>query len=413
MNRRGVIYDAGATFSGYGWRFSTRPHFDPAVTRRELEIIRDDLHCNAVRIGATDLARLVAAAEDALALGLEVWLSPSLFEQSQQQTIDGLVRAAAAAESLRQRYPRRLVFVAGTEATLFTRGIVPGNTIAKRFTSPANQQAMKAGKHNAPLNDYLARVCQAVRAVFGGQLSYASLPFEAVDWDLFDIIGIDHYRDARVKDSYTQRLAPLLRLGKPVVVTEFGMRTFRGADSSGVLGFGVVDNTSLLLHGLPVVGRFVRARLNGDYVRDEAEQAREIAETLGILDRAGVDGAFVATFTEPAMTYSENPRYDLDTSAMSLVKTYSTGHGTTYPDMTWEPKTAFRAVASYYGDGPASAPARETTGRETTARETTARETTARETTARETTARDTTAGEAAAGETTAGEAAAGEAAGE
>jgi acetyltransferase/esterase len=66
-----------------------------------------------------------------------------------------------------------------------------------------------------------------------------------VDWDLFDIIGIDHYRDARVKDSYTQRLAPLLRLGKPVVVTEFGMRTFQGADSSGVLGFGVVDNTSL------------------------------------------------------------------------------------------------------------------------------------------------------------------------
>jgi hypothetical protein len=165
MNRRGVIYDVGTVFSGYGWRFSTRPGFDPAVTRRELEIIRADLHCNAVRIGGTDLARVLTAAEDALVEGLEVWLSPALFEQSQQQTIDGLVRAATAAESLRRRYPGRLVFVAGTEATLFTRGIVPGNSITKRFTDPANREAMKAGKHNAPLNDYLARACRAVRAV--------------------------------------------------------------------------------------------------------------------------------------------------------------------------------------------------------------------------------------------------------
>jgi hypothetical protein len=359
MNRRGVTYDVGATFSGLGWRFSTRPDFDPRVTRRELEIIHRDLHCNAVRINGTDVARLLTAAEDALVEGLEVWLSPSLFEQSQQRTIDGMARAATAAEPLRQRYPGRLVFVAGTEVTLFTRGILPGNTIAKRFTTPANREALKAGKHNAPLNDYLARACRAVRAVFGGQLSYASLPFEAVDWDLFDIIGIDHYRDARVKDSYTERLAPLLGLGKPVVVTEFGMRTFRGAESSGVLGFGVVDNTSLFLHQLPVVGRFVRARLKGGYVRDEAEQAREITETLGILDRAGVDGAFVASFSEPAMTYSERQRYDLDTSAMSLVKSYSSGHGTRYPDLPWEPKEAFGAVASYYARDPASTAAGE------------------------------------------------------
>jgi hypothetical protein len=348
VNRRGIGYDTGAVFSGFGWRFSSRPHFDPGVTRRELEIIHCDLHCNAVRVCGTDVARLLTAAEDALVEGLEVWLSPSLYEQSQQRTIDGLVRIATATEPLRRRYPGRLVFVAGTEATLFIRGIVPGNTIKQRFTDPANREAMKAGKHNAPLNDYLARACRAVRAVFGGQLSYASLPFETVDWDLFDIVGIDHYRDARVKDSYAERLAPLLRLGKPVVVTEFGMRTYRDADSSGVLGFGVVDNASLFLHQLPVVGRFVRARLNGDHVRDEAQQARELTETLRILDQAGVDGAFVHNFAEPTMTYSEEQRYDLDTSAMSLVKTYASGHGTTYPDMTWEPKEAFQAVASYY-----------------------------------------------------------------
>jgi hypothetical protein len=44
---------------------------------------------------------------------------------------------------------------------------------------------------------------------------------------------------------------------------------------------------------------------------------------------------------------------------MSLVKTYASGHGTTYPEMTWEPKEAFRAVAGYYAKDAASAAAGE------------------------------------------------------
>jgi hypothetical protein len=34
---------------------------------------------------------------------------------------------------------------------------------------------------------------------------------------------------------------------------------------------------------------------------------------------------------------------------LSLVKTYVHGHGATYPDLTWEPKEAFHAVADFYG----------------------------------------------------------------
>jgi len=30
------------------------------------------------------------------------------------------------------------------------------------------------------------------------------------------------------------------------------------------------------------------------------------------------------------------------------VKSYATGHGTTYLDMRWEPKESFRAVADFY-----------------------------------------------------------------
>ena len=93
----------------------------------------------------------------------------------------------------------------------------------------------------------------------------------------------------------------------------------------------------------------MRPRLKkGTHVRDEGHQARELTKTLGILDAEGAAGAFVWTFADPWLTHSKNPRYDLDMTATSLVKTCARGNGTTYPDMAWEPKQAFGAVASFY-----------------------------------------------------------------
>ena len=40
MDIKGVCYDVGRAYSGY---FLTRRVFDPTTTRRELQIIRDDL----------------------------------------------------------------------------------------------------------------------------------------------------------------------------------------------------------------------------------------------------------------------------------------------------------------------------------------------------------------------------------
>jgi len=341
VNRRGVCYDVGRVLGG-NWR----PTFDRPVVHRELKIIANDLHCNAVRICGRNVERLVAAAEDALEQGLEVWLSPELWGKGPEQTLAYIVKAATAAEQVRLRWPERLVFVVGSELTLFMRGIVPGRTIAARV---ANVRAdARSGRYDRPLQTFLAQANEAVRRAFHGPVTYAALIWEAVDWSLFDIVGVDHYRDARIKDRYVEMLQPLFAHGKPVVVTEFGMRSYQGAETSGALGFGVVDHRSVVLHLLPIVGRFVRPRLKGTHVRTEALQAREITETLGILDGAGVDGAFVCTFVEPIAPFNEDPRYDLDMSALSLVKTYAGGHGTTYPDMPWEPKESFRAVAAYY-----------------------------------------------------------------
>jgi hypothetical protein len=337
---------------GLNWR----PVFDRRVVHRELEIVRNDLHCNAVRICGLDIDRLTTAAEDALTLGLEVWLSPEMWNRSPRETLGYIAAAAAAAEKLRERWPDRLVFLVGSELTLFMRGIVPGRSLTARMKNPSFWADAKAGRHNPALNAFLAGANDEVRRVFHGRVTYAGLIWEAVDWSLFDFVGVDHYRDARIKDRYVEMLKPLFEFGKPVVVTEFGMRAYQGAASSGALGFGVVDSRSVGLHHLPLLGRLVRPRLKGRYVRDEALQARELTETLAALDAAGVEGAFVCTLVDYLATFSEDPRYDLDMSALSLVSSYGGGRrGTTYPDMSWEPKQAFRAVAEYYTGNAAGA----------------------------------------------------------
>ncbi|WP_432843319.1 hypothetical protein [Dactylosporangium sp. CA-092794] len=345
MRRKGVLYDAGRVL----W-VNWRPVFDPAVVRRELRIIRDDLHCTAVKICGRDLDRLTFAAEEALALGLEVWFSPELWDRGPAATLSHIAAAAEVAERLRRGRPEQVVFSVATEATLFMRGIIPGRTFQRRLANLRPE--LRAGRHVAPLREFLAHAARDARRVFGGPITYAALPFEPVDWDLFDIVGVDHYREARNEAGYVDRLRPLLARGKPVVVTEFGMRTYEGADRDGNLGTGITDPATSLLHLVPLVGRLVRPRIKGRHVRDEALQARRIVEDLTILDAAGVDGAFVCTFVEPLSTHDPDPRYDLDMGALSLVKTYARGHGTTYPDLPWEPKQAFHAVAGCYGRTP-------------------------------------------------------------
>ena len=343
---KGVSYDVGRELGG-NWR----PVFDMHVVHRELEIIGGDLHCNAVRICGRDIARLLAAGEDALKLGLEVWLSPELWNKNPKRTLAYVLEAATAAESLRSRWPGRVVFSVGSELTLFMRGIIPGRSLIgrvrkfrKRAIRGMNSDVLKSDV----LNEFLREACREVREVFHGDVTYAALIWEAVDWSMFDVVGIDHYRDSRVKDRYVEMMRPIFEHRKPVVVTEFGMRSYVGAESSGTLGFGIVSIPSMVLHKLPIVGHFVRTRLKGHPVRDESLQAREIVETLEELDAAGVDGAFVCTFVDYLAPNDHQPKYDLDMSALSIVKIAENRHGSTYPEMEWEPKEAFKAIADLF-----------------------------------------------------------------
>jgi hypothetical protein len=356
MRLRGVSYDAGRVMGG-NWR----PDFDPKVVRRELGIIRDDLHCNAVRVCGLDLGRLATAAEIALELGLEVWLSPEMWDRSPKKTLEYVAEAAVAAERLRAERRGRIVFLVGSELTLFMRGIVPGRNVAQRMVGA--RQILKEGRRNEPLNAFLSEANSAVRRVFRGPVSYASLVWESVDWNLFDFVGIDHYWHARIKDRYIELLEPAFAFGKPVVITEFGFRTYRGADSSAegmagdlidyapnlrVIAVYLANSVRSSVFGVQLPPPRMRLR-RGDYERDEGSQARSLADQLRLLEGAGVEGAFAMTFVSPTAPHSDDPRRDYDMNSYSLVKTLAAGRGTAYPDMPWEPKESFDAVAEYYG----------------------------------------------------------------
>jgi hypothetical protein len=258
-----------------------------------------------------------------------------MFEESQPETLDYIVQCAARAETLHQQWPQ-LVLSLGTELTLFMQGILEGNNLFERMGHPLFWENIKAGIHNKPLNAFLAQANKAVRQVFHGNITYASAPLEAVDWSLFEFVCVDYYRDARIRDAFGDHIKRHFVHGKPVIITEIGCCTYQGAEDAGGMGWAIVDFGKMPL------------QLNGDYVRDEGVQARELTDVLGILDGIGVDGVFVFTFVSPTSTYSADPRYDLDMPSYSLVKSYVDKHGVTYPDMPWEPKKAFKAVADYF-----------------------------------------------------------------
>jgi hypothetical protein len=331
---------------GVDWR----PDYDPEVVPRELEIIKNDLHCNAVGISGKDIGRVLRTAEAASGQGLEAWLNPSDWhDRPPEATLAYITKAATAAQSLHERRPGKVVLSIGGEFTLFMRGIVPGKTFRQRARTVSKTDVIKTGRHNQPLNDFLGTALAEVRKVFGGPVMYRSLVWEHVDWSNFDIIGVDHYWAEQIQGRYLDMVKPLFASGKPVINTGFGFNTTT-APVTGMLGtLGDLPFFRILLHQQPVIGRFIRPQLKVVPERDEALQATRLVNNLKLLDEAGFSGAFMDTFILPTYPYSEIPKYDLDRASSNLVKYFEDGrHGTTYPDMTWEPKEAFRAVARYY-----------------------------------------------------------------
>lgn len=343
MRAKGITYDTGFVRNGA----ISRERFDPDVVRRELGIIRDDLHCNAVRVTGGDPQRLELAATYAADLGLEVWFSPYPLELTTDEMLALFADCAERAERIRQR-GAEVVFVAGAELSLMNKGFLPGDTLDDRLELLLNPQDRdrlreRVGEASARVNDFLGNAVAVVHERYGGKLTYASIPLERVDWAPFDVVGVDLYRSAEVADQFSEGVRTLVTQGKPAAITEFGTAAYRGAGDRGARALEILKYDKDT--GAPI-------RLNGEYVRDEAGQATYLRELLEVFDAAGVDSAFVFLLALYSLPHRPDgdPRDDLDLASPGIVKVLDNRHGGTYPDVPWEPKAAFTALADYYRD---------------------------------------------------------------
>ncbi|WP_250574780.1 hypothetical protein [Nonomuraea sediminis] len=339
MRAKGISYDTGFVYKGA----IGHENFDAEVVGRELRIIRDDLHCTAVRVMGGDPGRIELVAALAADLGLEVWFSPYPLELTADEMLSLFADCAERAERLRRR-GAEVVFVAGAELSLMNQGFLPGHSTDERLELLSRPDRVREhiGQVSTRVNDFLAKAVSVVRERFGGRVTYASVPLEGVDWAPFDIVSVDLYRSAEIADRFADGIRGLVAQGKPVAITEFGSAGYQGAGDRGALGLEIVEYDAVTR--APV-------RLTGEYARDEAGQAAYLRELLEAFDAGGIDSTFVFTFAlyDHPHRPDGDPRDDLDLASYGIVKVYEDRRGATYPDLPWEPKAAFAALAGYYG----------------------------------------------------------------
>lgn len=325
LPQRGVNYNVGGADERLVWRRE--------FVEREIRAIREDLHANALILVGSDVGRFVEAAEIAADQGLYVWFEPRQFDQPAPVVLDFLSEVAGAAEDVRAGHADVGVSV-GVELSIFLPGILPGDDFMER--GAALERPDSAGYHDR-LNAFLADAIATTRGRFGGQVTYSSGPWEQVEWADFDVVGVDLYRDAGNEATYARDVRRLHRHRKPVIITEFGCCSYRGAADRGGEGFMVAEPGEPAPPDWPA-----RAEL----VRDEQVQADYLDEVLDVLEAERVHGGFVWNFIEPESTYSPDGRYDYDMSGYAIVTCHgadaerpyeTTGH--------WEPKAAFDTLA--------------------------------------------------------------------
>jgi hypothetical protein len=290
-----------------------------------------------------DPERIEMAARFAIDLGLEVWFSPYPLELSADEMLSLFADCAERAERLREQ-GGEVVFVTGAELSVMNPGFVPGDSTDERVAllrSQPDRVRETIGQVSARVNDFLGAAVAVVRERFGGKITYASVPIDRVDWTPFDFVSVDLYRSNEIVDQFAEGVRGLVALGKPVAITEFGSAGYRGAGDRGALGLEIVEYDKET--GWPV-------RLNGEYERDEAGQASYVRELLEVFDAEGVDSAFVFIFALYDFPHRPDgkPSDDLDLASYGIVKVFDDRCGDTYPDMPWEPKTAFSALADFY-----------------------------------------------------------------
>jgi hypothetical protein len=340
MKYRGINYDIGTITLTGGL---TRETFDADIVAKEIAIIKNELHCNAIRISGLDINRLSKAAEIALQQGLTVWLSPALHYNTQENTMDYILKNAAEAEKLRLQF-HNIIFVVGCELSVFTSGFINGDTGEKRLQKLFSVISLVKNKlgikrtYNKRLNKFLSNAVSEIRKIFHGQITYASGNWEKINWEIFDIAGVDLYRSAFNKATYINELRSYKKIAKPLCIMEFGCCAYKGADDKGAIGWAIVN------------WKKNSPELKGNYERDETVQSKYIIELLNVFKNEDVFAAFVFTFISYNYVHNDDPKYDLDMASYGVVKSTPGIYNNRFENLQWIPKDAFYALGNYYAN---------------------------------------------------------------
>ncbi|MFJ2771408.1 abortive phage infection protein [Streptomyces sp. NPDC087300] len=326
LAQRGVCYEVGD-----GESHATR--WTAARMRGDLRAVREDLHANAVSVFGDGVERLAATADEAAERGLRVWLQPRLGDVPERDILDHLAETGRRAERLR-RQGADVHLSVGCEFVLYVPGIVPGADAMERVENllKGNFDPEKMARK---LRAFVAEAAKTGRSVFHGPLTYGAAHDEDVDWKLFDIVSVNYYGYHRNRAGYVKDLAPHLRWGKPVAITECGCCTYAGAPQDGGMGWHEsVDYTK----DPPELAPGIK--------RSERTQAAYLLDVFDAFDSMNLYAALVYDFVSPESPHrADEPRYDLDASSYSLVKTVRERPDDPESPWHWEPKESFHALS--------------------------------------------------------------------
>ncbi|MFF3482101.1 abortive phage infection protein [Streptomyces sp. NPDC002701] len=332
LTHRGMVYTVGAGETpGTAW--------SERRMRGDIRVIAHDLHADTVEVTGDGVERLTATADEVAERGLHVWLQPTLGDVPEKDILEHLAETGRHGERLR-RQGARVTLAVGCEFWLFVPDIVPGADVLERIEN-LRKGTFDLVRMQRRLAAFTTKAAGVGRSVFRGSLSYAAAQdpaFENVDWNLFDIVGIDYYSYFPRRAQYVNELRTFLRWGKPLAITEFGTCTFAGAPEQGGMGWDVVD-----------YGK-TPPEIKGGVVRSERVQAAYLTDVLDVFESMNLYAAMAFEFVTPDSPHRpDDPRYDLDMASYAVVKPLKDRPDDPGSDWHWEPKQAFHALARQYG----------------------------------------------------------------
>jgi len=327
LTYRGVCYEvADGETPATSW--------NAARMRGDMRVIKDWLHADSVSVFGDGVDRLKATASEAAERGLNVWLQPRLADRPPREILEHLAETGRHAERLRRQGVRVHLSV-GCEFVLFVPGIVPGDNALERIKNLTSGN-FDPEKMMRRLSAFTAQAAKVGRSVFGGRLTYGAAEGDEVDWGLFDLVSVNYYSSFPRRADHVRELTKYRRWRKPVVISEFGTCTYRGAPERGGMGWDVVDYTK------------PRPEIIGHLVRSERTQADHLSGLLDVFESMGLYAALTYNFVTPDAPHRKDPRHDLDMASYAIVKPIWKTRDEPTAHWHWEPKEAFHALARYF-----------------------------------------------------------------